>query len=386
MSDLLHVLCVDDEPKVLEGLSLNLRRHFRVSTAVNGKAGLAIVESADPPAVVVSDMRMPEMDGASFLSHVRERSPDTVRLLLTGQTDIESAIAAVNRGQIFRFLTKPCSSQIFLLAVQAAAEQHRLIVSERVLLEQTLRGSIKALIDILSLANPLAFGRANRLKQSAAQLVKALDMPVSWQIEIAAMLSQIGCITLPPGTGEKLYYGKPLNSDENDLVQHLPALAAQILESIPRLEAVRAILQMQAFNYDGSNAPIGSPKADAIPLGARVLKIVTDYDSIEASGVAPDVAAGTLQGRKGRYDSQLLDTFVRLKAETAPTGITELGLGAIRAGMFLAQDVVSATGLLLVARGQEVTIGLLQRLRNLPKGAVHEPIAVFVPSEQKKTV
>jgi len=93
MSDLLHVLCVDDEPKVLEGLALNLRRHFRVSMAMNGQTGLTIVEGADPPAIVISDMRMPEMDGASFLSQVKARSPDTVRLLLTGQTDIESAMA-----------------------------------------------------------------------------------------------------------------------------------------------------------------------------------------------------------------------------------------------------------------------------------------------------
>jgi response regulator RpfG family c-di-GMP phosphodiesterase len=382
MTDQLQVLCVDDEPKVLEGLVLNLRRHFRVSTAMNGQAGLDIVEGNDPPAVVVSDMRMPEMDGATFLSQVKECSPDSVRLLLTGQTDIESAIAAVNHGQVFRFLTKPCNAPTFLAAVQAAAEQHRLITSERVLLEQTLRGSIKALTDILSLTNPLAFGRAVRLKQASAEMVTALGLSVSWQIEVAAMLSQIACITLPPGTHEKLYYGRPLTNEEAEMVQHLPALALQLLENIPRLEAVRAILQASANNFDGSGSPPGCAKGEATPLGARVLKIVGDYDALEASGLEPDAAVGTLKARRGRYDPKLLDVFVRLKTDATPRGLSELGLASIRPGMFLAKGVTSTSGLLLVARGQEVNVGLLHRLRNLPKGTVREPITVFVPAEE----
>jgi CheY-like chemotaxis protein len=234
MADQVHILCVDDEPRVLEGLVLNLRRQYRVSTATNGLKGLEIIDGDDPPAVVVSDMRMPEMDGAAFLSRVKDRSPDTVRILLTGQADLDSAIAAVNHGQVFRFLTKPCSPQSFLAAIQAASDQHRLITAERELLEKTLRGSIKALTEILSLSNPLAFGRAMRLKKHAADLVAGLGVPLSWQVEVAVMLSQIGCVTLPAATNEKLYYGRPLNSDETELTQRVPALSLQLLESIPR--------------------------------------------------------------------------------------------------------------------------------------------------------
>lgn len=381
MIDQAHVLCVDDEPRVLEGLVLSLRRHFRVSTALNGEAGLRIVESEDPPAVVVSDMRMPEMDGAVFLSRVRERAPEVVRVLLTGQADIESAMAAVNHGQIFRFLTKPCSAQTFVAAVQASAEQHRLITAERVLLEQTLRGSIKTLTDILSLTNPLAFGRAVRLKLGCVDMVRALGLPVSWQIEVAAMLSQIGRITLPSGTNERLYYGKALGGEESEMVKRLPAVTVQLIENIPRLESIRAILQGEAANYDGTGAPGGNPKGDAIPLGARILKIVGDYDAFEAAGLEKEVALATMQARAGRYDPKLLDVFVRLKSETVPRGLIELDLSSARAGTILARDVTSNTGVLLVARGQEVTVGLLHRLRNLPKGAVREPIAVFVPDK-----
>ena len=384
MTDQIHILCVDDEPKVLEGLVLNLRRHYRVSTAINGLAGLAMVDGDDPPAVVVSDMRMPEMDGAAFLSRVKDRSPDTVRILLTGQADLDSAIAAVNHGQVFRFLTKPCNPPIFLSAIQAAAEQHRLITAEKELLEKTLRGSIKALIEILSLTNPLAFGRAMRLKGQASDLVAGLGLPLSWQIEVAVMLSQIGCVTLPAATNEKLYYGRPLNSGETELTQRLPALSLQLLESIPRLEAVRAILQAQEQNFDGSGSVHGAVQGESIPLGARILKLVIDYDTLEAAGSDPALAVGTLQARKGRYDPKLLEALARVKAKTVSQGVSEVAVAGVRPGMFLVQDVMSTTGLLLVARGHEVTPGLLYRLRNMAPGSVREPLVVFTPAEPKR--
>ena len=171
--------------------------------------------------------------------------------------------------------------------------------------------------DILSLTNPLAFGRAIRLKQLCAEVVTALGMPLAWQIEVAAMLSQIGCITLPPETHEKLYYGRPLTHEEADMVRHLPALAVQLLDRIPRLEAVRAILQNEPNSFDGNGNAPAAPKGQAIPLGARILKIVGDYDMLEAAGHESDAALSILQARKGKYDPDILAAFVRAKA-TAP--------------------------------------------------------------------
>lgn len=376
MTEQVHILCVDDEPRVLEGLVLNLRRHFRVSTANNGQDGLAIVDGTDSPAVVVSDMRMPEMDGAAFLSQVKERSPDTVRLLLTGQTDMESAIAAVNHGQIFRFLTKPCSPQALVTAIEAAVAQHRLITAEKELLEKTLRGSIKALTEILSLANPLIFGRATRLKQHAVELAATLGVPFSWQLEVAVMLSQIGCIVLTAENNEKLYYGRPLSPVEAESTQCVSKISLQLLESIPRLDLVCAILDAQEYNFDGVGSPRGAPQGESIPLGARVLKLVGDYDFLEAGGTSPGVAISTLQGRKGRYDPKLLGALGRAKTKGAPS-VNGIDLAALQAGMLLVQDVVSTTGSLLVPRGHEVTTAILTRLRGMEPGSVREPLMVM---------
>jgi response regulator RpfG family c-di-GMP phosphodiesterase len=376
MSEQLHILCVDDEPKVLEGVSLHLRRHYRISTATSGPDGLAIVGGNDPPAVVVSDMRMPEMDGATFLSKVREQAPDTVRLLLTGQADMNSAIAAVNQGQIFRFLTKPCNAQNLVAAIAAAAEQYRLITAERELLEKTLRGSIKALTEILSLANPLIFGRATRLKQHAAELVGGLGVPFTWQLEVAVVLSQIGCIVLTPANNEKLYYGKALTSVETESTQCVPKISMQLLESIPRMELVCAILDAQEYNFDGSGSPLGAPQGEAIPLGARVLKLVADYDFLEAGGMSATAAMSALQGRRGRYDPKLVSALGRVKGKAA-SGVAHIPLQSLQAGMLLVQDIIATSGAVLVPRGHEVTQAILARLAVLEPGSVREPITIF---------
>lgn len=126
-----RILCVDDEQLVLDGLSRTLRSHYVVETVTSGAQALDRLRTGEPYAVVVSDQRMPQMDGVRLLAHIRTVAPDTVRVLLTGQADMESAIAAVNEGNIFRFLTKPCSTENLLKALEASIEQYRLVTSEK---------------------------------------------------------------------------------------------------------------------------------------------------------------------------------------------------------------------------------------------------------------
>jgi response regulator RpfG family c-di-GMP phosphodiesterase len=368
-----RILCVDDEPHVLDGLSRQLRRQFEVSTAVGGEAGLQLIEREGPFAVVVSDMRMPGMDGAAFLRQVRERTAETTRVLLTGQADLEAAIAAVNQANIFRFLTKPCPPEVLGTALQAAAEQHRIVTAERVLLEQTLRGSVAALTEVLSLANPAAFGRATRARQYVERLADHLALPDRWQVEVAAMLSQLGCVTLPPETAEKLYHGRPLTAEERAMADRLPRLAAQLLASIPRLEGVRDIILHHGRRVDGSDT------AEQIPIGARLLKVVLDFDELQAQGVAPKLALDTLRGRAGWYDPAVLQALAALLGEHATEEVREMRLRDVRPGMSFAEDVVTRKGMLLIPRGQDVTLGLIERIRNFSEHlGVREPVRMVV--------
>jgi response regulator RpfG family c-di-GMP phosphodiesterase len=370
-----RVLCVDDEPAVLEGLALHLRRGFRMLAASGGAEGLETLAREGPFAVVLSDMRMPGMDGAAFLAKVRAAAPDTVRMLLTGHADMQQAIAAVNEGQIFRFLTKPCPPTALLAALEAACEHHRLVTAERVLLEQTVHGSITPLTDILALVSPAAFGRATRLKQQAGELMARMEERQRWQVEVAAMLSQVACVTLPTQVVEKLHAGRPLSGDEKAMVDRLPDVAERLLANIPRLEGVREILLQQKLAFEPDPASTRPRPC----LGARVLRAIVELDVLLTQGSDDSTALDTLRGR-GTHDPAVLDLVAELRGSDAPASeIRELGLLALREGMVFAEDVRATSGALLIARGHEVTVALLERIRHFRPGFVAEPVRVLVP-------
>jgi response regulator RpfG family c-di-GMP phosphodiesterase len=356
---------VDDEPNVLGGLTRVLRSAFEVTTAVGAEEGIAALERQGPFAAIVSDLRMPGMDGIAFLEHARRVAPDSSRLLLTGNADLQSALDAVNRGAIYRFMMKPCTREVLHQAIGAAVEQHRLVTAERVLLEQTLHGSVRALTDVLSLINPTGFGRAARAKAIAGEIVEALGHEGRWQVEVAAMLSQIGTVTLAPETVEKLYAGAPLDYSERICVERLPKIAGDVIASIPRLEEVKEILVHQDCRYEGGDGGTKAARGEAIPWGARLLKLVLDFDLLESQGLARDVAIDTLRGRKGWYDPDLLDALAAHCGYDQPQQrVLEIELAAVRPGMIFVEDIRTTTGILLIARGQEVTERLAERILN----------------------
>jgi DNA-binding NtrC family response regulator len=166
-----------------------------------------------PVAVVVSDMRMPQMDGATLLSRIRRLYPEVVRILLTGQTDTHAAIKAVNEGQIYRFLTKPCPPDVLLDEIGSAVELNRLATAEKELLGTTLRRTVEALTATLSLAQPAAFGRAVRITRTVTELAEALQIKEPWALEVTAMLAHLGAVTLPANVLAKLDSGRPLTDE-----------------------------------------------------------------------------------------------------------------------------------------------------------------------------
>jgi response regulator RpfG family c-di-GMP phosphodiesterase len=373
------ILCVDDERAVLEGLSLNLRRRFDVLVATSGAEGLELLGKNPGIAVIMSDMRMPTMDGATFLARARVSAPDAVRMLLTGQADMDSAIAAINQGQIFRFLTKPCPPASVLAAFDAAVEQYRLVTAERVLLEETLHGSIKALTDILALTNPVSFGRATRIKQLVSDVAVKLGIQEKWPVEVAAMLSQLGTITLPSETVEKLYYGQPLTPEEQKMVARAPVVTEQLVRNIPRLELVAEILAAHVKPRKRAEAELEHPRTRQVDLGAQLLRAALDFDALDSQGNSTSLALDTMRGRLERYEARVLDALAEVRGGQGPRlGIREVFLSVLCVGMVFVDDVKNVNGTLLVARGFEVTQGFLERARNLRPGTVKEPLRVIM--------
>ncbi len=301
-----RILCVDDEPNILLGYQRSLRKRYTIEVALGSQEGLSAVRDQGPYAVIVVDMRMPGMTGAELLSNVRVIAPDTVRMMLTGNSDQQTALAAVNEGQIFRFMTKPCPPEEFATALEAGLTQYRLIVAERELLTKTLGGSIKMLTDVLSLVNPTAFGRASRVRGLVRRLAASLGEQSIWMIEIGAMLSQIGCVAIPDEILARLYRGEKLSAKDEQAFAAHPQIGHDLLKSIPRLEGVAEIIGYQDHRFSGEGRPPGTRQGESIPLGSRILKCVLDFDALTMAGTLPDVAVAELLRRPGWYDPKVL--------------------------------------------------------------------------------
>jgi response regulator RpfG family c-di-GMP phosphodiesterase len=374
------ILFVDDEPAVLDGYRRLLFREFTIATAVGGGDGLALIAEArqDPYAVVVSDLRMPEMDGIQFLSRVRVISPETVRIALTGYADMQSAIHAVNDGAIFRFLTKPCEKEVLAKGLTAGLLQHRLLVAERELLEQTLSATVKVLTDVLSLVNPAAFSRGERIRLYVQHIVGKLHLAGGWQFEVAAMLSQLGCVTLDTQTLEAVYAGRRLSAEEESRFHAHPAVAGELLVNIPRLEPVARMVARQDSApppQEGAALP-----SDGVTLGAQILKVVLGYDRWRSGGCDHQESLRRLRSMPEQFARVLVDALTDLHIEPEGMESKLSPIPELQCNMVLQDDLRTTHGTLLATAGQAVTYALITRLKNYwQRGEVCENVRVQLP-------
>lgn len=359
-----RVLCVDDDGNILEAMRRTMGTTFTLVTALGGPDGLAKFDAEGPFAVVVSDLRMPVVDGVSLLAHVHERSPATSRILLTGHADVEQAIRSINEGHILRFLTKPCAGSLLRAAIQAGIDQHRLVTAEKILQEQTLRGSIRALAEVLMLVHPIVGGQTSRVRRMVVELAEAMALPDVWRIEVAALLANVGFVTLPTATVEKLDAGKVLSPAEEGQIARAPEAAAKLIANIPRMEEVQSGLFYQRTRFDGSESPVPGVKGERIPMAARLLRVATDFDQLTSRGMPSEQAFEVLASRAGYYDPQVLQVLkARHTAPPAAHRVAQLPVRALEPGMVFDDDLRSLEGRVLVGRGSEVTTAMLDRIR-----------------------
>jgi response regulator RpfG family c-di-GMP phosphodiesterase len=374
-----RILLVDDEPLVLEGLKRQLRKRVDIQTATSGRDGLALVDASEPFAVVVSDMRMPEMNGSQFLEQVRRRCPDTVRMILSGQAEIESTIAAVNLGQIFRFLTKPCSTENLFAALDSGIEQYRLVIAKRELLEKTLRGTVQVLTEILELTNPVAQQRAKRVERYAQDMCELIGMPMSWELRLAAMLSQIGCVSLPEDALARLYAGQSLAEEAQSVYQSHPRIAGKLLAGIPRLEGVAQIVAAQLDDFDFDGLPENTQAWDRIRLDALLLKTAADLDFRLTAGIARDEAARRLLKAAPRLPKPIAAAVHAIALRSCKADKILVKVSGLQIGMLLDEDLTSKNGMRLLPKGQEITKSILLRLQGFAESiGVNEPFRVTV--------
>ena len=391
------ILFVDDEPNVLSAIQRQLHQKFLIVTAVGPIEGLAAMQKWRDYSVVVADMGMPKMSGVEFLAKCSEMAPDVVRIMLTGYVNQSTAVEAINQGAIFRFLGKPCSTEKLVQALEAAVAQHNLITSERDLLENTLGGSLKVLSEILALADPRINGQAEALRDAIRQLAATLNITPIWDLEAAALLCQIGTVTLPPELVLKVRLGHTLNPGEKEVFERLPAVGSSLLSQIPRLEGVARMILYQHKQFDGGGFPQDAVGGEAIPQGARMLKLLVDLAQLEANGFSRVAALEQLRARVGWYDPRLLaavensphsDVAATVDAARSAAAVC---FADLRVGHVLSSNLETRGNMLLVAAGNKITPMLLHRLRNFSSlYGIREPIFIedsgtnfYTRSEQK---
>lgn len=363
------VLCVDDEPLVLEGLQLTLRQHFNVTVCTSGDAALEILARRDDFAAVLSDLRMPGMSGHELLARARVLRPLVTRMLLTGHADLPGAMRAINDGFVFRFLNKPCPPRELLAATRASVEQHMVARAEHELLETTLRGAVGALSQALALAAPEVAGRASRAQQLGLAVARRLGLGAPWPLDVALQLYHLGLLSVPPQTVQRALAGEALTPRECSMLERAPALTLTLLEQIPRLEHVRELLEACA-----------SPPGPAAPEEQQVLWSAIELQRLDATGHAVDQSLFALQPRLSPRVHEALC------AEADPRKLTtraaRLPVRLLKPGMVLLEDVSTESGGLLMSRGFQLTEVLVERLHNVHESQrVREPIHVRLPPE-----
>ena len=353
------ILFVDDDPEILATFRRTLRRRFAVDTALGPVRGLEAVAEQGPYAVVVSDLRMPGFDGLEFFARLKKTCPDTVRIMLTGYADMRAAMDAVNTGHVFRFLAKPCAEDELIEALSAGAALYAQATAERDFLKGALRGIIKVLTDLLALQNPEGHARAMRVRRLVVDMARYLEAADVWRIDLAVSLSQIGTMVMPEAMFARLRRQGSLADDEARLFACHPVIAADLLDSIPKLKEVADIIRHQETPYAGEEGK--GPRGAAIPLGARLLKVALDYDRLLTSGQSRDAALAALAARTGAYDPRALELVGLLAGEREGFSRTRAAVSALTPGMVLEEDMALPDGT-RAAAGVVVDAGFIERL------------------------
>lgn len=375
-----RILLVDDEENILHGYHRVLRQVFDLDLALSGAQALRAMEQQGPYAVIVADMRMPGMSGLELLSDASFRFPDTTRIMLTGNSDQKTATDAVNRGQVFRFLTKPCPAEELELAIRAGLRQHQLVIAEKELLEQTLTGAIAVLSELLASVDPVLFSRSQVVREQGVQLARMLGCEEVWAVEMAALLAPIGRIALPTAAVQ----ASGNHAAVAALLAAVPEVGARLLQPIPRLGGVARIIRYQAKGYDGSGTPADDIQGEAIPLESRILRALWDFSELDGGRRSHAVALEALRLKPRPYDPKVLEALGDLLALAPPAPLArEVKLRELQAGMTLAADILTEDGGLVLPTGLRLGPGHLELLTSLGRLLdLREPVSVLLPGEE----
>ncbi|HEY8027616.1 MAG TPA: HD domain-containing phosphohydrolase [Burkholderiaceae bacterium] len=437
-----RILCVDDEPNILSSLRRLLRAPgYDIFLAESGAAGLALLES-ETVDIVISDMRMPEMDGARFLEHVRAKWPDTIRLLLTGYADIQSILDAINRGEIYRYITKPWNDNDILLIIRHALERKELereklrlealtrdqneqlrelnasleskvqarttelkkalesLTSANDKLKTSFLTSIKIFSSLIEMRNGNLAGHSRRVADLARRLANKIGLETgeTQDIFVAGLLHNIGKIAF---SDDLLGMAVSTMTPESlGLYRKFPIRGEQLLMPLDDLREVAKIVRSQQERFDGEGFPDHLAGFN-IPTGARILALASDYFNLQIGTLAPrklrpeEAQALILQNGGKRYDPAVVAAFneimngpipadknnVKAAAENGPE--LQIATHGLKPGMVIARDLITRDGFLLLSAGHSIDEKMIRQIRDFEASPAGSTLTIFVRQERR---
>lgn len=401
------ILFVDDEQNILNSLTRVFRREgYDILTAGSGEEGLEKIK-ANKVAVVVSDHRMPGMEGVEFLSKVKEISPSTIRFMLTGYADIKSVIGAINNGEVYRYITKPWNDDDLKLTIRGGFEHYRIVEENKVLHELTARqnaelfslnqgleakvaektrkirenffGFVRLFADLMELYDQHVGGHSKRVAALSRGLADKIGLKPGEvdMVETAALLHNIGLIGIPRDILEK--EEQYLQENEKALLKQNPILSQDLLSSIGELKPVGNIIRSHMEKYDGKGYPDGIKGTD-IHIGARIIAVCKLFDGMSLFPSKKPLAEvfEIIKNERGKgLDPAVVDMFFELLKEykeedihsiaPIPSGIKQdvtVQITAAKPGMVLAKNLVTGSGRLLITKGTTLTVPLIEKVKN----------------------
>jgi response regulator RpfG family c-di-GMP phosphodiesterase len=322
-----------------------------------------------PFAVVVTDMRMPRMDGLEFIRQARLKSPDTVYIMLTGNQDQRTSVQALNEGHVFRFLNKPCQSGELVNAIEAAIRQYQLVTSERELLQNTFFGAVSMLTDVLELSHPQIFGRMQLIQETVESLGSALKLERQWEYSIASRLALVGFALMPPDDRLMIEFGLQAAQDVNNCFRTAGEIGERLIIKIPRLHTVARIIG-KMHEVDGSAVIQTCKTEDAKALmGATLLRVAIHWDYLNRQGLHAAASVAEMRRSLPNLSAEMISAMhsVHIDSGIDDEGI-EIRAHELEEGMVLASDVQTCSGTMLIGRGRRVNATIIERLRCYPAG------------------
>ena len=353
-----RILLVDDDQSLLNTLERNLGFTFPISIAESAADALKMIqEDAEGFAVVLADMRMPGMDGIELIQEARRSSPETVYMMLTGNQDLATATRAVNDGQVFRFLVKPCEVIEIKTAIQNASDHYRLVMSEKELLHKTFVGSVGLLTEIID-SMQTTVADSDQISAMVNLLATELALSANWQRQLASKLCLVGLAMMPDSKAEILRRAPTHSIEHRDVFQELSDIAAKMIERIPRLSGVADILRLltegDGFVPNGEDSP---------QVSATLVRIAFYWEILSKNGVPPSTAVAEIQRVLPSLPAKLTQALPTQVLSTENDTVVEIPASELVEGMVLVEDVVGETGALMVSKGRRLTRPVVAKLQ-----------------------